>query len=243
MLDNRYINRVLEEMAPLFEEQGFSRLENGEYKNDKCGILIEYDGARQMYTMKKADEGGEYTEISAWLFDDSQTERDAAAVGIDFSETLREKLGVKKNTRAAVIDMPTANKDGADIGTFAKKVLDVYPQFKDAYRDHIAKYGNFLYLNFFGDTLVPQLRDVLHAGDKRAIKKIFNVFESTYITGDKDTVNAMLAAIAAAVADDSAAAENLAATLQENNHMLQAVTSLIPRIKRNKKLSAALLKK
>lgn len=243
MLDNRYIGKVLEEMAPLFEEQGFSRLESGEYKNDKCRVLIEYDDARQMYTMKKADEGGDYAEISAWLFDDSQNEKDAASVGIDFSETLREKLGVKKNTRTAVIDMPTANKDGADIATFAKKVLDVYPQFKDTYRDHIAKYGNFLYLNFFGETLVPQLRDVLRTGDKRAIKKIFSVFESTYVTGDKDTVNAMLAVIAAAVCDDSAAAEHLAATLQENNHMLQAVTSLVPRVKGSKKLSAALLKK
>ena len=243
MLDNRYIDKVLEEMHPLFEEQGFKRLDSGEYENDKCKVLIGYDDARQMYTMKKADDGGEYTEISAWLFDDSQTEKDAASVGIDFSETLREKLGVKKNTRAAVIDMPQAQKDGADIATFAKKVLDVYPQFKDAYRAHIAKYGNFLYLNFFGETLVPQLRNVLHTGDKKAIKKIFSVFESTYITGDRDTVNAMLAVIAASIADDSAAYENLAATLQENNHMLTAATSLVPRIKGNKKLSAALLKK
>lgn len=242
-MDNRYILKVTEEMSPFLEENGFKKIGDCEYESDKCKIKVEYDDARQMYLLKKADEAGEYSEISAWLFDDSQNEKDAASVGIDFTETLREALGVKKNSRAvAAVDLPTANKDGADISTFAKKVLDVYPQFKDPYREHIAKYGNFLYLNFFGETLVPQLKQTLASGDKRAIKKIFSVFESTYITGDKDTVNAMLACIAAAVCDDNAAQDNLAKTLEENNHMLSSVTALMPRIKSNKKLSAALLK-
>lgn len=243
-MDNRYIGKVVEEMSPFFEENGFKKIGDCEYQNDKCKVKVEYDDARQMYALKKADEGGEYSELSAWLFDDSQTERDAASVGIDFTETLSENLGVKKNTRvAAAVDMPTANKDGADIATFAKKVLDVYPQFKEPYRAHITKYGNFLYLNFFGETLVPELRKTLASGDKRAIKKIFTVFESTYITGDKDTVNAMLACIAAAVCEDEAAKANLAETLKENDHMLKAVTMLSEKVKTNKKLSAALLKK
>lgn len=243
-MDNRYIGKVIEEMSSFFEENGFKEIGNCEYQNEKCKVKVEYDDARQMYALKKADEGGEYSELSAWLFDDSQTERDAVSVGIDFTETLSENLGVKKNSRlAAAVDMPTANKDGSDIGTFAKKVLDVYPQFKEPYRAHITKYGNFLYLNFFGETLVPQLKETLISGDKKAIKKIFTVFESTYITGDKDTVNAMLACIAAAVCDDDKAKANLAETLKENDHMLKAATMLSEKVKTNKKLSAALLKK
>ena len=243
-MDNRYIDKVLEEMAPFFDEQGFKAGENGEYKKDGCAILVAYDDARQMYVLKKADNGGEYAEISSWLFDDSQTERDAVSVGIDFTETLREKLGVKVNARASrAIDLPEASKDGADIETFAKKVLDVYPQFKESYRAHIEKFGDFMYLTFFGETLVPQLHTVLYSGDKKAIKKIFTVFENTYFIGNKDTVNAMLACIAAAVVDDSVAYGNLSAALENNNHMLRSVTELMPRIKSNKKLSATLLKK
>ena len=139
--------------------------------------------------------------------------------------------------------MPEASKDGADIQSFAKKVLDVYPQFKETYRAHIEKYGDFLYLTFFGETLVPQLHSVLYSGDRRAVKKIFTVFENTYIVGNKDTVNAMLACIAAAVCDDNTAYGNLAAALEGNSHMLRSVTELIPRVKSNKKLSATLLKK
>ncbi|MBO7520453.1 MAG: hypothetical protein J6T73_06715, partial [Clostridia bacterium] len=96
MLDNRYIGKVLEEMQPLFDEQGFKAVKNGEYKREDRSVLVEYDDARQMYVLKTAEADGEYTEISSWLFDDSQTERDAGSVGIDFTETLRERLGVKK---------------------------------------------------------------------------------------------------------------------------------------------------
>ena len=242
-MDNRYIEKVLEEMSPFLEEQGFKREKNGEYKKEGCSVLVEYDDARQMYVLKLADGGGEYKELSAWLFDDSQTERDAASVGIDFTETLSGNLGVKRNSRAErLIDMPTSQKDGGDIASFAKKMLDVYPQLKDPYRAHVAKYGNFLYLNFFGEELVPLLRSAFSSGDKRAVKKVIPVFESTYIAGDKDTVNAMLAVIAAAVCDDSAALSNLSSALEENNHMLRGVTELIPKIKKSKKLSAALLK-
>ncbi len=241
-MDNRYIGKVIEEMTPFLEENGFKKIAENEYENEKCKVKVEYSDERQMYTLSKADGGAEYAEISSWLFDDSQLERDAASVGIDFTETLSENLGVKKNTRTAVVDMPTANKDGTDIATFAKKVLDVYPQFKESYRAHIAKYGNFLYLNFFGETLIPELRTILESGDKKAIKKIFTVFESTYITGDKDTVNAMLACVAAAVCNNEKAQKNLAVTLESNDHMLKSVMSLSERIKGNKKLTEALIK-
>ena len=243
-MDNRYIGKVLEEMAPFFEELGFKEVKSGEYKNEEKSVLVEYDEPRQMYVLKMAEAGGEYGEVSSWLFDDSQTERDAGSVGIDFTETLRERLGVKKNLRTErIVDMPTAQKEGADIATFAKKMLDVYPQLKEPYRAHVQKYGNFLYLNFFGEYLVPLLHAALYSGDRKAIKKVFTVFESTYITGDRDTVNAMLAVIAAAVCDDTVAQDNLAKTLAENNHMLKAITELAPKIKSNKKLSETLLKK
>lgn len=242
-MDARYLKNVCEEMAPFFEEQGFKAGKNGEYNKDDIKIKIEYSDERQMYLLKKAGEDGEFSELSAWLFDDSQTERDAAAVGMDFTETLAQTLGLKKNSRLnRIVDMPVAKKDGADIATFAKKVLDVYPQFKEPYRAHIQKYGNFLYLNFFGETLVPQIKAVLSSGDKKAAKKLLPVLESTYVNGDKATVNAMLAVLAAAVCEDEAAQAGLNDLLSENNHMLKSVISLAPKFKTNKKLRAALVK-
>ena len=242
-MDNRYIGKVIEEMSPFFEENEYKKTGENEYANGKFKVKVDYSDERQMYLLYLAAADAEYAETSAWLFDDSQTESDASSVGIDFTETLLEKTGTKKNSRvAAMIDMPVAKKDGADIATFAKKILDVYPQFKDAYRAHVSKYGNFLYLNFFGETLVPQLNTVFSSGDRKAIKKIVPVFESTYIAGDKETVNAMLACIAAAVCEDETAKSNLAEALKENTHMYRAATELAEKLKTNKKLREALIK-
>ena len=35
---------------------------------------------------------------------------------------------------------------------------------KDDYKEHIATYGNFLYINFFGEKLVPQLKNLFSTG-------------------------------------------------------------------------------
>ena len=82
-MDNRYYEKVIEEMQPFLDEQGFKAQENGNFKNDKREIKIAYDEARQMYTLSAADIGeegdGELKEIEAWLFDDSQNAKDAAA--------------------------------------------------------------------------------------------------------------------------------------------------------------------
>lgn len=58
-LDNRYYEKVIEEMQPFLDEQGFKAQENGNFKNDKREIKIAYDEARQMYTLSAADIGEE----------------------------------------------------------------------------------------------------------------------------------------------------------------------------------------
>ena len=39
-LDNRYYEKVIEEMQPFLDEQGFKAQENGNFKNDKREIKI-----------------------------------------------------------------------------------------------------------------------------------------------------------------------------------------------------------
>ena len=37
-MDNRYYDRVIEEMQPFFDEQGFKSEEDGSFKNDKKAV-------------------------------------------------------------------------------------------------------------------------------------------------------------------------------------------------------------
>ncbi len=242
-MDNRYINKVLEELNPLFEEQGFKAVD-GAYKNDKKAVKVEYNEEKQSYVLFAADidqEGnqGEFGELTAWLFDDSQTENDAVSVGMDFADTLRKNMGikVKLSSAASAVELPTATKTGAiKIAGFTKKVLDIYPQYKDEYKEHIAKYGNFLYLNFFAKTLVVQIKATVLENNKKSVKKLYELLENGYINGDKDTINAIVACLAAAAYKDAKVKEAIDNILSGNSHFKNSFDNFVAVIGSNKKI-------
>lgn len=248
-MDNRYIDKVIGEMNPFFEENGFEGFEDYGYKNAKKAVKVEYNEDRQMYLLWLADvseegEVGEFAEAQSWLFDDSQFERDAESVGIDFTETLRQNMGIKAVRKVnGNIDLPTASKgDKYNITVFSKKVLDTFPQFKEPYKEHVAKYGNFLYLNFFGTYLIPQIKETLKENNKKAYKKIFDMVEPAYAQGDKDTVNAVVACLAAACYEDEATTNAVNTMLEENGHFKQAVNEFIGVLKSKKQIREILIK-
>ncbi len=247
-MDNRYLENVIAEMQSFFDENGFKEVD-GVYKNEKKAVKVEYSEERQMYVLKTADieEDGSFNlgEASAWLFDDSQNAKDAEAVGIDFTSTLKSELGIKtkRATVTSAVDLPTVSKDGTyNITAFTKKMLDVFPALKDEYKAHVTVYGNFLYLNFFGEKLVPQIKAVMNENNKKSVKKLFDVFETAYLHGDRDTVNTIVAVVAAACVNDDVVKANVVAALGENKHFIDSVTQFIPVVSSNKKLSAALIK-
>ena len=244
-MDNRYYKNVIAGMDSFLKENGF--VADGEiFKNETKALKVEYNDARQMYILNIADisegEIGEFSEASAWLFDDSQNEKDAEYVSIDFVDTLRKNMGIKVARVGGVVDLPAASKgDVMDISGFAKKVLDVYPQFKDLYKEHVAKYGNFLYMKFFGETFVLQIKQVVSENNKKAVKKLLELCENAYIAGDRDTVNTVVACLAAAAYGDDDTKAKILEMLSENNHFKMSVESFIPMLK-NKKISDLLIK-
>lgn len=248
-MDNRYIDKVIGEMKPFFDENGFTSFEDYGYNNDKKAVKVEYNNDKQMYVLLLADvdeEGkiGEFSEITSWLFDDTQLERDAESVGIDFTETLRENMGIKVTRKVnANIDLPTVQKgDKYGIPAFTKKVLDTFPQFKEPYKEYIEKYGNFLYLNFFGTYLVPQIKETLKDKSKKSIKKISDMVEPAYAQGDNDTVNAVVACLAAACYNDEATTNAVNEMLSENVHFKAAVNEFTSVIKSKKQIREVLVK-
>lgn len=247
-MDNRFLENVLNEMQPFFDEHGFKACEEGVYKNEKLAARVEYSDERQMFVLYTADitEDGtaEFGEANAWLFDDSQNVKDAEAVGIDFTETLRSTLGIKHTRSATVaVELPASSKDGImTVAGFTKKVLDIYPQYKDEYKAYVAKYGNFLYLDFFSYTLVPQIKQTLKDGGKKPLKKLYELLENAYLTGDRDTVNTVVAVCAAAAYGDEELKAAVIALLDEDKHLQRGVIEFIPVIAKNKKIKASLIK-
>ncbi len=246
-MDNRYYDNVIAEMQPFLDENGFKSVEDS-FINDNKKIAVVYDETKQTYSLliaSKDDEGnfGEMTAINTWLFDDSQNAKDATSVGIDFTVSLRKELGIKTVRKNVSVELPSANKDGAMTVTgFTKKMLDVFPVLKDDYKEHIATYGNFLYINFFGEKLVPQLKNLFTTGTKKQIKKLYDVFEDAYVKGDKDTISIMVAVLSAASYNDEKCTDSIELMLADNNHFLQSYKNFAVKLPASKKLFNTLVK-
>ncbi len=248
-MDNRYYENVIKEMQPFLDENGIKSIGNDIFANESKQFSVAYNENRQMYILSVADidEDGavlEFKEINAWLFDDSQNAKDAEAVGIDFVNTMRKELGIKiKRAVNNDIELPSASKTGAMTVTgFAKKMLDVFPNLKDEYKEHISVYGNFLYINFFGEHLVPLMNNLFVTGTKKQIKKLYDVFEVAYVKGDKDTVNIMIALLCAASYNDEKATAAVKEMLSVDAHFTASYINFIPVFQKNKKLFSALIK-
>ncbi len=234
-------------MKPFLDEQGFKANDDG-FINDNKKIAVVYNDDKQTYSLlvaTKDDEGnfGEMTAINTWLFDDSQNAKDASSVGIDFTVSLRKELGVKTARKNVDVELPSSTKDGVMTVTgFTKKMLDVFPVLKDDYKEHIATYGNFLYINFFGEKLVPQLKNLFSTGSKKQIKKLYDVFEDAYVKGDKDTINIMIALLSAASYNDEKCKTSIEQMLADNSHFLQSYKNFAIKLPAAKKLFSALVK-
>lgn len=247
-MDNRFYDNVIAEMKPFFDEHGFKTQEDGSFIGESKAVKVEYSEPRQMYLLKLAEvadgKAEEYSEVSAWLFDDTQNAKDAGSVGIDFIGTVRDSMGIKiKRAAVTEVELPSADKTGAlTVSGFTKKVLDVFPQYKEPYKAHIAKYGNFLYLNFFAESLVPQIKAILTENSKKPLKKLFELLDGGYVRGDRETVNAIVVCVVAAVYGDEKLQANALAMLEEDRHFQSAVSAFIPVFASKKKLREALLK-
>ncbi len=236
-------------MKPFFEENGFKELADGSFANDKKAVKVSYDDERQLYVLSCAiyDEEnklGDYSEITSWLFDDSQNEKDAASVGIGFTSALKRNLGIKSIRNAVSgVNLPTASKsDSMDITGFTKKMLDFFPALKDEYKLHISKYGDFLYVNFFGVALVPQIKNLFVAGTSKQIKKFYDVLEDAYLKGSTETVNILIAVLCAAAYKNPEVDTKIKEMLKDNMHFTLSYTSFLPILNKNKKLQEALIK-
>lgn len=247
-MDNRYYDNVIGEMQSFLDENNFKCLDDGSFKSENKQVKVEYDEARQMYLLKIAgiEDGvvGEYNEVSAWLFDDSQNVKDAASVGVDFTATLRENLGIKiKRAVSTEIELPSANKSGSlTMAGFTKKLLDIFPAFKDSYKEHVAHYGQYLYLDFLGEYFVPQLKNVFTVNDKKQVKKLVEFLSDGFNKGDRETANAVVAVCSAAVYKDNDLKERFLEAVAEEKYLKEAVANFLPVFQSNKKLVSLLVK-
>ena len=245
-MDKKYFDAVISEMKVLLDGQKFI-LDGEIYKNEQKAVKIEYNEEAKLFCLLLADvsegEVSEFETATTWYFDETQTERDALAVGVDFADTLRTQLGVKKEKSAARVDLPVADKgDSATISALTQKLLATFPQFKETYKESVAKYNKFLYFDFFTENFVPAIKNSLETGTKKQHKKLFDMLSDMYNTGNGETTDAVVALICAAIYNNEKGAQVFSDHAAENKHMQTAVREFLAILSKSKKLQASLIK-
>lgn len=245
-MDKKYFDAIISEMKVLLDGQNFS-LDGEIYKNEQKAVKIEYNEETKLFNLLVAEvnegEVSEFSCINSWYFDETQNERDALAVGVDFADTLRGNLGLKKERGAAKVELPVADKgDTATISALTQKLLAIFPQFKETYKESVAEYNKFLYLDFFTVNFVPAIKNLFETGTKKQLKKLFDMLSDMYNTGNGETTDAIVALVCAAIYNNEKGAELFREHAAENKHMQTAVREFSNVLAKSKKLQASLIK-
>ena len=206
--------------------------EKGEYFTDgKKAFMVDYDDEKQLIMLKTAlleeGEGVNWKVLSSWLMDENATDRDKESIKNDFSDSVLEALGAKAGTKGVQkIEMPSKKKnaDSVDIESFAARFLAIFPQHKDEYKQNVAKYGEFLYDDFFRKAGVQELQNVLKEGDKRHISKYFELLNLAYTNGEQNVAATVIyTIICGTVFSDNPYEKELELQLQKYSYLNTAV--------------------
>lgn len=191
-----FYDELIAQLKPTLDELNFKESEGGIFLKDNYAVKIDYDEERQLVNLKaaKAQEGSnlEFINLSQYLFTPEHTKRDVEAVAIDFDDTLRKELGAKKEVTRRKIDLPTKAADGETptIEAFTKGFLDIFPQYRDAYRDNIAKNGSFHYVEFYKTYGIEKTLEICREPkNEKQLGKYVNFLNKYFIAGDKAVIS------------------------------------------------------
>ena len=224
MTENIY-NLIIEEMQPLISEKSFKE-KDGVFSNEEYAFKIEHNEEQKLLKLfcapKEEGEIKEFVEASAFLFEDAENIRDAKSAGLDFLDTAKIKFGVKSSRyQGANITLPKSNKSkNPDIEALTAKILNIYPEFKEDYKEHVSKYNSFLYIDFYKTFICPKLKEVVDSGNKKQISKIMSMLSEMYNEGDRTVGDVVVGVILTGAMDfDNKRAEKIVEYLNEYNYL------------------------
>ena len=236
---------IIDEMQPLISEKGFSEKE-GVFSNNEYAFKIEHDADAKVLKLFVATiDNGEikdFTEASAFLFENEEDVRDARSAGLDFLDTAKLKFGIKAGRyQGANIALPKSTSNTPDIEALTAKVLNIYPEFKDTYKEYVAVQGDFLYIDFYKTYIVPKVREIIDGGNKKQIAKLMNMLSEMFNEGDKMVGDVIVGVILTGAAGfDKEREEIILSYLAEHKYLKPATEAFFALAKKDKKIKQML---
>lgn len=203
---NKDLSQIIDLMIGFIAEHGFCAVEGDEahFKNETKDFAIEFNTAKSVFNLKIADikdgETGEYAVASSWLFEDNHRADDIKTIAKDFEEVLFNNMGLirKKVNGVEEVQMPEKAVAGTtpNIMGFTQKFLAFFPQYKDAYKQNVADYGEFLYVEFYKTAGVEKLKELKNdtSKNKKQLTKYLNLLGDMFEEADS-TVGAVITSV------------------------------------------------
>ena len=223
-MELKYFELIISEMRPFLNEQGFRPGKSeGElsalFETQKAAASILFDETTSQIKLMFADidenKEGDFRLLSAWLFDEQHSDRDAKHIALDFVDSLRSAMGVKLDVKRSAkdIELPGKGVPGSspNIDAFCARFLAICPQYKDDYKEHILQYNELLYNDFFAATAVPHLKSILAESNKKQCVKFFEFLDDMYAQSDNVVGTVITAVILGGVFGTDVAAYDAAA--------------------------------
>ena len=235
-----FYEKLIEKLLPFLSEQGFAKTEDGFEKEDKK-VRAVYNQEKKLYELYLTEDGAEKL-LSAYLFDETQTEKDIESVAIDFTDTLKKAFGIK-NERSRVENVALPDELGGDkvgVGGLTQKLLAIFPQYKETYKAHVAQYGKLLMADFCHEYFIPSVKELVRSGNKRQIKKFYDAMTDMFIAADKEAVTYIVSILSAAVYGEKELADNFKELTADCPSLYTQVLNFTNEMKHSKKLRSIL---
>lgn len=190
------------------------------YKSDKGLFRVVYDVKTNIMSLECSyeDKGADtaYETISKSLFElDAADEKECRSFANEVSDEIHSLFASRKKVDLDKIKMPKAvsrskAKNGVisyDVDSLANRFGVLFPDLKEAVKQNIADYGEFLPETFFKETGTPRVLDVIKNGNEAERKKLFKMLNEVYEDGTNEVQDIIGVTILGEMKNDPAMTE------------------------------------
>ncbi len=188
-------------------------------RGEKGSLRIEHFDNKIALLFSDKGEGdvaeSDFGQLSLSLLNTEADEKDCKYIADDFSESINKRCGSKAKaggmTRLPAPVSKAAAKSGAlsyDTNTLGSRFTVMFPELRNAYKENIDKYGEFLAEDFFNNYGTAAVIDVIKKNDKLKMKKLFGLLNEIYEDGTNEIQSLIAVSILGSLNNDQSLLAN-----------------------------------
>ncbi|HOL79738.1 MAG TPA: hypothetical protein PLA10_06920 [Clostridiales bacterium] len=185
-----------------------------QYEGEKGKLRILFSGSKVFLLVAAPDaeseDDSDYKKVLTGFVDyDEYTEKDIRSLANDIIDEVENNFGVK-SFRSQNVKMPTpVSRTQAKSGvmsynplTLANRLLSMYPELKEPYKQNIQDYGDFLPEDFFLNHANKYIHETIEQNDPQKMKKLFGILNEIFEDGTNETQGVIAVTILGAKYND-----------------------------------------